>query len=288
MVNTKVAEVLDGSFLTYTFNLLRANVLRERKTMSLLLLQDNTENALVIQEVTVTLQQILREKDVLFKTEHTNEIGILLPHSGREESTGFLRRLQDSCECFGDPSQDRCLLASIIEVFHPELTLSNALMMCRDSLSKASETSGIQAVYADSGFERPVTMVKVSLLEADRLFRGFLVMAFERIHLPGIDLQIREFDDGLALFQSGWVNSWHPHLVVMSDVLPKKNGLDVLHELRAMPNEEKFTVLMMTRRNSEEDMIYAYESGTDAYLVKPFNLRLFEAQVKRMLAGIWS
>ena len=74
----------------------------------------------------------------------------------------------------------------------------------------------------------------------------------------------------------------------MSDVLPRKNGLDVLHELRDMPSEEKFTVLMMTRRNSEEDMIYAYESGTDGYLVKPFNIRLFEAQVKRILSRVWT
>ena len=35
-------------------------------------------------------------------------------------------------------------------------------------------------------------------------------------------------------------------------------------------------------------MLYAYENGVDQYLFKPFNLRLFEAQVKRVLAWLWS
>ena len=36
-------------------------------------------------------------------------------------------------------------------------------------------------------------------------------------------------------------------------------------------------------------MLYAYENGVDQYLFKPFNLRLFEAQVKKSVRfWLWS
>ncbi|WP_194841415.1 response regulator transcription factor [Sporosarcina obsidiansis] len=280
----KNSEVIEGAFFRYVFNLLRANVLRDRRTMSLVLLREERGDSRIARMLKEKLTEMLREKDVLFETEHPDEIGLLLPNSGKEEAVGFLQRLQKVCpgmEC--GPFQ-----AAILEVYHPELTSENALAICRKAMAEPQGQDGIHFVHVESGLDRPVLEVKVSILDGDRLFRELLQMAVERIDLAGVRLQVRTFADGLVLSQSDWTDSWHPHLVVMSDVLPKRNGLDVLHELRKMPNQEKFTILMMTRHNSEEDMIYAYESGTDGYLLKPFNLRLFEAQVKRMLAGLWS
>lgn len=286
----KFSNVLEGPFLQYVFDLLRANVLRDRQTMSLVLLKEETKNLSFIKDVKVKLQEFMRDQDVLFATAQPNEIGILLPHSGAVEASGFLQRLEENCKHFKIVENESVFQAVIVEIFHPELTLEGALAICRNEMV---ETNGmkndcIHVIHAHSGFDKPVTTVKVSILDDDKLFRDFLTMAIERVELKEVNLQIRDFEDGLSLLQTDWVNSWHPHLVIMSDILPKKNGLDVLHTLRAMANEEKFTILMMTRRNTEEDMIYAYESGTDGYLVKPFNLRLFEAQVKRLLGGIWS
>jgi DNA-binding response OmpR family regulator len=45
---------------------------------------------------------------------------------------------------------------------------------------------------------------------------------------------------------------------------------------------------MMTKRSSEEDMIYAYESGVDSYFIKPFNLRLLEIEVKRTFERLYT
>ncbi len=72
----------------------------------------------------------------------------------------------------------------------------------------------------------------------------------------------------------------------MNDILPRKNGLNVLHTLRQMANQKKFIIYMMTNRKSQGDMIYAYESGVDEYLIKPFDLNLFQAQLKRTFARL--
>jgi DNA-binding response OmpR family regulator len=43
---------------------------------------------------------------------------------------------------------------------------------------------------------------------------------------------------------------------------------------------------MMTNRKSQGDMNYAYESGVDEYLIKPFDLNLLQAQLKRTFARL--
>ena len=54
-----------------------------------------------------------------------------------------------------------------------------------------------------------------------------------------------------------------------------------------MPNEKKFIIYMMSERNSEGATLNAYESGVDEFIVKPFNLRLLEAKIRRTFARFW-
>ncbi len=53
-------------------------------------------------------------------------------------------------------------------------------------------------------------------------------------------------------------------------MLPKKNGLDVLRELR---RTSKIPVLMLTARGDDVERIAGLEIGADDYLPKPFNPR---------------
>ena len=109
-------------------------------------------------------------------------------------------------------------------------------------------------------------------------------MQFNSIY---IDKEIRTFVDGEDFLSSDFYQSPHNHIVIMNDVLPRKTGLDILASLRSMPNDKKFVIYMMTNRNAESAMIDAYEKGVDYYLVKPFNLKLFSAQLKRMFESLW-
>ena len=58
--------------------------------------------------------------------------------------------------------------------------------------------------------------------------------------------------------------------------LPRKNGLDVCAELRATGNP--IPVLMLTARDTLDDILAGFERGADDYLVKPFALE--EMQVR--------
>jgi two-component system response regulator CpxR len=69
-------------------------------------------------------------------------------------------------------------------------------------------------------------------------------------------------------------------LVILDVMLPKKNGFDVLRELR---QTSKIPVLMLTARGEDTERIVGLESGADDYLPKPFNPRELAARLRAIL-----
>jgi len=55
-------------------------------------------------------------------------------------------------------------------------------------------------------------------------------------------------------------------LLVLDVMMPRKNGFDVLRELRA---QSQTPVLMLTARDEDVDSIIGLELGADDYLAKP-------------------
>lgn len=145
-----------------------------------------------------------------------------------------------------------------------------------------------QMVVEITTYRQPkLEKVKISIIEDDGLMRNIIATTIRKMPTPDYMKEVALFTDGDAFLQSDFYYSAHKHIVIMNDVLPKKTGLDVLHSIREMANERKFIIYMMTNRNAEEAMIDAYEKGVDVYLIKPFNLRLFEAQLQRTFRSLW-
>jgi DNA-binding response OmpR family regulator len=70
-------------------------------------------------------------------------------------------------------------------------------------------------------------------------------------------------------------------LIVLDVLLPKKNGFQVLRELRA--GKRRARVLMLTARDSVQDRVQGLEGGADDYLIKPFAFAEFLARVRALL-----
>jgi DNA-binding response OmpR family regulator len=73
---------------------------------------------------------------------------------------------------------------------------------------------------------------------------------------------------------------WHPALVLLDVMLPKKDGLTVCREVRPL---YKGYILMFTAREEEIDQIVGLEIGADDYLLKPVKPRLMLAKIKAFL-----
>ncbi len=72
-------------------------------------------------------------------------------------------------------------------------------------------------------------------------------------------------------------------LIILDVMLPKKNGFDVLRDLR---KQSKIPVLMLTARGDDMERIVGLEIGADDYLAKPFNPRELVARLRAILRRV--
>src|SRR5690554_296503 len=71
-----------------------------------------------------------------------------------------------------------------------------------------------------------------------------------------------------------------PHLLVLDIMMPKKDGFQVLKEIRPF---FKFPIIILTAKEEEVDKVLGLELGADDYMVKPFSMRELVARVKANL-----
>lgn len=69
--------------------------------------------------------------------------------------------------------------------------------------------------------------------------------------------------------------------IILDIMMPKMNGFEVLKTIR---NKKIYTpVLMLTAKDSEEDIICGLDTGANDYLTKPFSFDILCARIRAML-----
>ncbi|MEX0312293.1 MAG: response regulator transcription factor [Tateyamaria sp.] len=81
--------------------------------------------------------------------------------------------------------------------------------------------------------------------------------------------QVDTHSDGATAVDK--VRTMRPDLVVLDYMLPGKNGIDILTELRADPDFVKLPVLMLTARGQSRDRAEAERAGVSRFMTKPFS-----------------
>ena len=99
----------------------------------------------------------------------------------------------------------------------------------------------------------------------------------DALRLSGYD--VTEACDGSAGYHEA--SSGGIDLVLLDIMLPKRDGLDVLSELRrTCPTRP---VILLTARGSEDDRVRGLKMGADDYVVKPFSAKELIARVGAIL-----
>jgi CheY-like chemotaxis protein len=71
-----------------------------------------------------------------------------------------------------------------------------------------------------------------------------------------------------------------PDLILLDLNLPKKDGRDVLKEIKGDPNLKRIPVVILTISKAEEDILKTYNLHANCYITKPVNLEQFIKVVK--------
>jgi heavy metal response regulator len=116
--------------------------------------------------------------------------------------------------------------------------------------------------------------MKILVVEDEKKVAGFIKRGLEE---DGYEVAVAY--DGADGFKQAREGSFN--LVIMDMMLPKKDGMTVIRELREEGN--RVPVLMLTARDSMEDIVSGLDAGSDDYLTKPFAFAELLARVRALL-----
>ncbi|NJD55446.1 MAG: response regulator [Nitrospirae bacterium] len=123
----------------------------------------------------------------------------------------------------------------------------------------------------------PVKDVEVLLVEDDP---GDIELIREGLDDAKILIDLHVVDDGIKamkyLRREGPYNaSARPELIILDLNLPKKDGRDVLLEIKKDEKLKSIPVVVLTTSASEEDFNRCYELGANCCITKPIGLQEF-------------
>lgn len=82
----------------------------------------------------------------------------------------------------------------------------------------------------------------------------------------------------------GMVREKNPDLVLLDIILPKKDGYEVLAEIKKDEKTTKIPVVLLTNLEAAEDVQRAFDSGATTYLVKSnYKLEDIVKKIKEIL-----
>ncbi|MCL4197294.1 MAG: response regulator transcription factor [Phycisphaerales bacterium] len=72
-------------------------------------------------------------------------------------------------------------------------------------------------------------------------------------------------------------------LILLDLMLPGADGLDVCRALRSDPQTRDVSIVMLTAKGDEADVVAGIELGADDYITKPFSPRVLLARIRAVL-----
>ena len=92
---------------------------------------------------------------------------------------------------------------------------------------------------------------------------------------------VRHAADGLRA-QQMLTAGQKPAVVVLDVMLPYVSGFELMSQIRRTPGWADVPVIVLTSKAHESDILRAFDSGVNDYVVKPFRPEEFLARVRRL------
>lgn len=122
-------------------------------------------------------------------------------------------------------------------------------------------------------------MASILIIEDDESIAELLRFMVEREGHTGAVLT-----DGSAARQH-ILTAAPPALVLLDAMLPYRDGLALLADMRGLDNWRGVPVIMLTAKSLERDIVRALEAGASDYVIKPFQPQELMARVRRLLVA---
>jgi DNA-binding response OmpR family regulator len=117
---------------------------------------------------------------------------------------------------------------------------------------------------------------KVLIVDDEEVIRKFL-----RIHLAKLGYEVKEAADGEQAIEQLGKDDFD--LLICDILMPKKDGWEVIKEIKSNPKTKNLPVIVLTAKNEDSDMFKGYDLGANYYMTKPFTKAQLLYGLKLML-----
>lgn len=116
--------------------------------------------------------------------------------------------------------------------------------------------------------------MRILVVEDEKNLRKIIVKQLVKEHYI-----VDECEDGIEAID--YIDATDYDGIILDIMIPKKDGWEVLKELRAKNNHTP--VLMLTARDAIDDRVKGLDLGADDYMVKPFAFEELLARIRVMM-----
>lgn len=130
----------------------------------------------------------------------------------------------------------------------------------------------------------------ILIAEDDADDRFLLQTAFEengfhdRLQFVENGVEILEYLENIKNVEEGGGNL--PRFILLDLNMPKKDGREVLKEIKQNPALKKIPVVIFSTTNNEQEMLRCYELGANSYITKPNSFEQL-MEIVSNLRGYW-
>jgi CheY-like chemotaxis protein len=120
---------------------------------------------------------------------------------------------------------------------------------------------------------------------------GDIRLLREALHECGMNHRLDVASDGVAALaylrgQKPYTNRSLPDLIILDLNLPKKDGREVLTEIKSDPDLRYIPVIIFSSSKAEDDINCSYDHHANCYICKPLDLDAF-IEVVELISRFW-
>jgi chemotaxis family two-component system response regulator Rcp1 len=108
---------------------------------------------------------------------------------------------------------------------------------------------------------------------------GDVRLTREALREAEVEIELVAVPDGEQALTFLRDNRERPDLILLDLNLPRKNGLEVLEEIKSDETLRRIPVIMLTTSSSARDIAACYDRGVNCYVVKPLELDDFTSLI---------
>lgn len=106
-----------------------------------------------------------------------------------------------------------------------------------------------------------------------------------------ISIHLNVVEDGVEAMaflrkQDKYAKAAHPDIILLDLNLPKKDGREVLAEIKGDENLKRIPVVVLTTSQAEEDILKAYNLSANCYITKPVDFDQF-VKIVQSIENFW-